>query len=119
MSEVGYDSFRKSIQSTLEAATFQFVGSDTSEIFDAGGSSIIGFLPDGDISGTSVSPLYSIDGETFVPCITGLGGDVSFSVKPNKITLLATTDLLAFRYIKLKSTTTETCTIQAITRRVA
>lgn len=118
MTAINRTSTITSIQSTTESSVIEFDDTNN-QVFNSGGATVVGLLPDEDWTGTSVTCLWSLDGVTYssVQDITGTPLAVS-AVTSEKLTLFAPTDFLAFQYIKFISNATETATMQVITRSV-
>ena len=112
-------SYRSAVASALESTPVVFDSSNTSGIFDCGGSVAIAILPDEDFTGSVLSLKWSIDGLYFYSVQDATGNTVSISVSSNTVSLLTPSDLLAFRYVKFVSDQSETASMSIITRRVA
>ena len=110
---------RKSIQSTLEIASAIFDASDTSNVIDCGGYSLIGFYMPSDFVGVTLSFQSSIDGVTnFVDMYNTAGSKLQLVVTPATATYVALlpVDLFPARYLKLVSSAVESTTVIAMTK---
>lgn len=115
---LNFTSEKTSIQTSLEVSEVIFDSSEESNMFNTGGATIIGILPDEDFSGTQVDPLWSLDGELFYPVKNTSGLDLTIKCFPETLTVFTPLDLLGFKYIKFVSNVSESCTFKILTRKV-
>jgi hypothetical protein len=119
MSEILNRGFKDSTASTLEDNIITFAGSTDSSVFDCGAGVVIGILPDSDFAGTTLAPMWSIDGVVFKNVNSVVGTPFSITnIAANVMIALNPADLMSFRYIKFTSNATETATLSIVTRRV-
>lgn len=120
MEAINEKSFKDTIQSTLEANAVSFNNSDTSSIFSCGGATIVSLFTTTAAIDETLEVLWSIDGVTFFSCIDATGADIDkIALKSNKVTLIASTDLLSYKYVKFVATQAITATVSVVTRRIA
>lgn len=111
--------YKDSIKDTFDYTDLTFSGSTTSPVFDCGGGTIVGLLPDSAFSGSQLKAQFSKDGENFFNSKNSAGDLLVFYAEAEVHTALTAADLLGFKFIRFVSDASETCTVSVITRKVA